>query len=145
MKTVIIKIKKLVSNAHLPAYAHLGEYGDLGADLCAIEDVELLPGEVKSIRTGIAVEFPPGFGAIVSDRSSLALRGFTTLAGIIDPGYHGEIKVVATNLGSRPLRVTAADRIAQLIILEKTEAKFIEAENMQPSDRAEGGFGSTGQ
>src|SRR5215813_13430555 len=103
MKSIIIKVKKLVREATLPTYAHQGEFGELAADLYAAEEVMLKPGEVGGIRTGIAVEFPPGFGGIVSDRSGLATRGFTTLAGVIDPGYRGELRVVAANLGSETI------------------------------------------
>ena len=78
-------------------------------------------GSTTAVATGIAMEFPPTHGALVEDRSGLAVRGVTTLAGVIDPGYRGEIRVVMTNLsasaggdqGGRPDRAVAdcgADR-----------------------------------
>ena len=56
--------------------------------------------------TGLALGLPSGFGALVEDRSGMALKGITTLAGVIDPGYRGEIKVVMTNLSSLPYTIT---------------------------------------
>ena len=89
---------KLREEAQLPRYAHTGPFGDLAADLYAAQGVVLEPAATRSIPTGIALEFPSTHGALVEDRSGLAMRGLTTLAGVIDPGYRGEIKVVVTNL-----------------------------------------------
>lgn len=143
MRKTVIKVKLLVENARVPTYAHLGAKGDLAADLYSAESFELHPHEVRSIRTGIAIEFSSGFGGLVADRSGLALGGFTTLAGVIDPGYRGEIRVVATNLGTETIRIEKGDRIAQMIVLEKIEASFKEVDDLGPSHRADAGFGST--
>lgn len=145
MKKIMINVKKLRANARLPMYGHPGEYGDLAADLYSVENIEFAPGEVRTICTGIAVEFPPGFGGIIADRSGLAARGFTTLGGIIDPGYRGEIKVVGANVGNETVLIKEQDRIAQIVIIEKIEAEFQEASELQTSSRAESGFGSTGR
>src|ERR1039458_2487367 len=115
--TVSVKVTKLDPRARLPAYAHRGPFGDLAADIAALEPAELAPGEIKALRTGLAFEFPPEFGALVEDRSGLALRGICTLAGVIDPGYRGELKIVLINLGIGVLRINAGDRIAQLRIV----------------------------
>ena len=105
---VYIKVKKLVEAAQMPRYAHMGEFGDLAADLYASADARLAAageaGSTTAVPTGIAMEFPPTHGALVEDRSGLAVRGVTTLAGVIDPGYRGEIRVVMTNLGARRWR-----------------------------------------
>ena len=61
------------------------------------------PAKSRPFRTGLAFEFPPEFGALVQDRSGLALKGICTLAGVIDPGYRGELKVVLINLGKGAL------------------------------------------
>ena len=74
-------------------------------------------GSTAAVPTGIAMEFPPTHGALVEDRSGLAVRGVTTLAGVIDPGYRGEIRVVMTNLNAAPVEIKAGDRIAQLRIV----------------------------
>lgn len=126
MKQITIKLKKLLPGALVPEYSHRGESGDLAVDLFSAVDIDFAPGEIKNIRTGIALEFPPGFGGLVADRSGLALRGFTTLAGVVDPGYRGEVKVVAANLSSSALHVKRGDRIAQLIVMEKIEVSFLE-------------------
>ncbi len=97
---VRIKALKLKAEAQLPRYAHVGAFGDLAADLYAAEAVVIEAGVTLPVSTGIALEFPATHGALVEDRSGLAVRGVTTLAGVIDPGYRGEIKVVVTNLSA---------------------------------------------
>jgi dUTP pyrophosphatase len=141
---VRIKVKKLVEEARLPRYAHVGEYGDLAADLYASEGLILEPGSTVAVPTGIAMEFPSTHGALVEDRSGLALKGVTTLAGVIDPGYRGEIRVVVTNLGAVPVEVKPGDRIAQLRIVQRIEAAFEEVAELGEATRGAGGFGSTG-
>jgi dUTP pyrophosphatase len=96
------------------------------------------------VPTGIALEFPSTHGALVEDRSGLAVRGVTTLAGVIDPGYRGEIKVVMTNLAATPVEIKAGDRIAQLRIVQRIEATFEEVEELGEAARGASGFGSTG-
>ena len=142
---VTIKVARLHPNATLPRYAHSGPFGDLAADLYAAEAVTLAARETRAVSTGLAFEFPAEFGALVQDRSGLALKGISTLAGVIDPGYRGELKVVITNLGSRPFEINAGDRIAQLRIVRRIEADFSEAESLAETQRNARGFGSTGK
>jgi dUTP pyrophosphatase len=142
---VAIKVKKLNAAAQVPRYAHVGEYGDLAADLYALAGVTLAAGSTLPVATGIAMEFPATHGALVEDRSGLAVRGVTTLAGVIDPGYRGEIKVVMTNLGQTEVEIQAGDRIAQLRIVERIEARFEVVEELGEAARGAGGFGSTGK
>ncbi len=98
------------------------------------------------MHTGIALEFPATHGALVEDRSGLALRGLTTLAGVIDPGYRGgEIKIVITNLTPEAAQIAAGDRIAQLRIVQRIEAVFEEVAELAEAPRAARGFGSTGK
>src|SRR5580700_3899052 len=141
---VRIKVKKLHQEAQMPRYAHTGVFGDLAADLYAAEVVTLEPGSTVAVRTGIAMELPSTHGALVEDRSGLAVRGVTTLAGVIDPGYRGEVKVVMTNLTERPVEIKAGDRIAQLRIVQRIEALFEEVAELGAAARGAGGFGSTG-
>jgi len=141
---VSIKVKKLHPAAQLPRYAHVGEYGDLAADLHALSTQTLQPGETVGVPTGIALEFPSTHGALVEDRSGLALRGVTTLAGVIDPGYRGEIRVVMTNLSATEQKISPGDRIAQLRIVQRIEASFDEVDELGEAKRGERGFGSTG-
>src|ERR1035437_5692629 len=146
---VAIKVKKLSAAAQAPRYAHVGEFGDLAADLYASAGAVLAAageaGSTAAGATGIALEFPPTHGALVEDRSGLAVRGVTTLAGVIDPGYRGEIRVVMTNLSAAPVEIKAGERIAQLRIVERIEASFEEVAELGEAARGAGGFGSTGK
>jgi dUTP pyrophosphatase len=141
---VPIKVRRLHAAATLPRYAHIGAWGDLAADLYAAVATTLAPGETLPVSTGVALEFPSEYGALVEDRSGLAVRGLTTLAGVIDPGYRGEIKVVLTNLGHTPIEIRVGDRIAQLRLVQRIEARFEEASELEDAPRGTGGFGSTG-
>jgi dUTP pyrophosphatase len=140
-----IKVNKLTAAARVPRYAHVGEFGDLAADVYASVAMVLAAGETAAVPTGIAMEFPSTHGALVEDRSGLAVRGVTTLAGVIDPGYRGELKVVMTNLGAGPVEIQVGDRIAQLRIVQRIEAEFEEVEELGEAARGAGGFGSTGK
>jgi dUTP pyrophosphatase len=144
-----ILVQRLLASAQLPRYAHLGEYGDLAADLFAAEPATLAPvgqpGATQLVRTGLAMELPSTHGALVEDRSGLAVRGVTTLAGVIDPGYRGELKVVMTNLSTEAQTVAPGHRIAQLRIVERIQANFEETDILEDTERGEGGFGSTGR
>jgi len=144
-----ILVQRLLASAQLPRYAHLGEYGDLAADLFAAEPATLAPightGATQLVRTGLAMELPSTHGALVEDRSGLAVRGVTTLAGVIDPGYRGELKVVMTNLSTEAQAIAPGHRIAQLRIVERIQASFEETDVLEDTERGEGGFGSTGR
>ena len=143
-----ILVQRLLDAAQMPRYAHAGAYGDLAADLFAAEAVVLSPlgkpGSTQAVRTGLAMELPSTHGALVEDRSGLAMRGVTTLAGVIDPGYRGELKIVLTNLSSEPQTVAPGHRIAQLRIVERIQATFEETNMLAETPRGAGGFGSTG-
>jgi dUTP pyrophosphatase len=102
------------------------------------------PGATVAVPTGIAIEFPSTHGALVEDRSGLALKGITTLAGVIDPGYRGEVRIVVTNLGPTSFEVKPGDRIAQLRIVQRIEAEFEEVAELGEARRGAEGFGSTG-
>jgi dUTP pyrophosphatase len=142
---VRIKVMKLRAEAQLPRYAHTGPFGDLAADLYALVGATLAAGGTGAVETGVAMEFPSTHGALVEDRSGLAMRGVTTLAGVIDPGYRGEIKVVMTNLSAAAVEIKAGDRIAQLRIVRRIEAEFEEVSELVEASRGAKGFGSTGR
>ena len=142
--TVKVKVAKLHAAALLPNYAHRGPFGDLAADVSALEPAELAPGDIQALRTGLTFGFPPEYGALVEDRSGLALKGICTLAGVIDPGYRGELQVVLINLGKELFRIKAGDRIAQLRIVRRVEVEFTEVDSVSSTERNVRGFGSTG-
>ena len=141
-----IRIRRLHPEAELPTYAH-GPEEDAGMDLKALEDVELRPNEPALVRTGLAIELPPGYEAQLRPRSGLALRHAITLPNApatIDPGYRGEIRVILLNQGLAPYLVHKGDRIAQMVIA-RYEAIEWEEGALNDSTRGEGGFGSSGK
>lgn len=120
-----------------------------GADLKAHIPgyISVAPGERVLIPTGLRMEIPPGWEAQVRPRSGLALKtGITVLnsPGTIDSDYRGELKVVLINLGSEKAGISPGERIAQLVIAPAARAVFERREELSPTDRGSGGFGSTG-
>ncbi len=102
------------------------------------------PVQSRRCVPDLAFEFPPEFGALVEDRSGLALKGICTLAGVIDPGYRGELKVVLVNLGKEAFFIKRGDRIAQLRMVRRVEGQFTEVDFVSATERDVRGFGSTG-
>lgn len=101
------------------------------------------------VRTGIAVEArdprtDTALGLLVRDRSSMAARGLATTGGVIDAGYRGEILIVMTNLGDRPVELKAGEKIAQMVPVPVLTGPVEEVEALEESERAAKGFGSTG-
>lgn len=129
----------------LPAYARPG---DAGADLHAVEDVLLGPGQRALVGTGVAVELPTGTVGLVHPRSGMAARhgiGIVNAPGTVDAGYRGEIKVCLINHDTeRSYQVRRGDRIAQLVVQPVLRAVFAEVEQLSASERGSGGHGSTG-
>jgi dUTP pyrophosphatase len=126
--------------------------GAAGLDLCAClgpgERVSVDPGARVLVATGLAIAIPRGFEGQVRPRSGLAWRcGLTVLnaPGTIDADYRGELKVLLVNLGHEAVSIEHADRIAQLVIAPVIDAACEWAESLAPTERGEGGFGSTGQ
>ncbi len=135
-------VKKLFPDALVPLRAH---EGDAGVDLFSYENRVLAPGERALISTGISVAVPDGFVFLIKDRSGLAAKhGLTTLAGVVDSGYRGEVKVVLLNTGSKPYSISKGDRIAQALVLPVPDFVVEEVDDLDSSSRGEGGFGSTG-
>lgn len=139
-----LAVKRLHPDAIVPKYAHTGPFGDLAADLYSVDDTEVGAGATVLVATGLCVAFPDGYGALVEDRSGLAVRGLTTLAGVIDTGYRGELKVVLLNTTAEPVHLSKGSRVAQLRIVQRIEATFVETDDLDLTVRSAGGFGSTG-
>jgi dUTP pyrophosphatase len=141
----VTDVEVLLTGEHVPVYAHPG---DGGADLVAAETVELKPGERAMVGTGTAVALPAGYVGLIVPRSGLAARHGLTIVntpGILDAGYRGEIKVILLNTDrSEPYTITAGDRIAQLVVMPVTRARFVPVDRLPGSHRGDGGFGSTG-
>lgn len=142
-----VAVHRLDPDLPLPAYAHVG---DAGIDLIARCEVTLEPGGGRAlVPTGVAVAIPPGYAGFVQPRSGLALKhGVTCLntPGLVDSGYRGELKVLLVNTDpARPFTVERGQRIAQLVVQAVEHVRLVETEDLEPSDRGEAGFGSTGR
>lgn len=136
-------VERLSEKAILPRKAHAN---DLGYDLYAAESDQILPGETKIISTGIRILFPEKIGAKIFDRSSVATQqNLTVLAGVIDNGYRGEIKIALYNTGKFIRNINIGDRIAQMILIPIIYHDIVEGlVNVEETTRKDDGFGSTG-
>jgi dUTP pyrophosphatase len=142
---ITVPIKRLDPSVELPSYAY---EGDAGLDLRSAEDVILAPHERRLVSTGLAVAIPEGYAGFVQPRSGLALREGLSMAntpGLIDAHYRGELKVCAVNLDdSTPIHITRGERIAQLVIQRVPVVQLLEVDELDETDRGQGGFGSSG-
>lgn len=139
-----IHFVKLHPQARVPSRANTN---DAGADLYAVEDVSITPLGRELVKTGIALSMPDSIYGRIAPRSGLALKhGLDVLAGVIDPGYRGEIGVVLYNTDQNsPFNIKAGDRIAQIIFETFHTVTFEETYNLNDSSRSDGGFGSSGK
>jgi len=140
-----VPVQQLDAALPLPAYAR---DGDAGLDLYAADTVTLAPGARALVPTGIALAIPPGYAGLVLPRSGLALRHGVTILntpGLIDAGYRGEVKALLINHGPEPVTLNRGDRIAQLVVQRVEQAELVVVEDLGPSPRGTGGFGSTGR
>jgi dUTP pyrophosphatase len=106
----------------------------------------LLPGARALVPAGFSLAIPPGYEVQVRPRSGLALRhGVTVLnsPGTIDADYRGPVGILVANLGQEPFTVARGDRIAQLVVARVERVVFEERGDLEPTERAQGGFGST--
>ncbi len=135
-----VKIKKLHVDAVIPAYA---KDGDAGMDLTAV-DVEADGGTI-TYKTGIAVEIPRWHVGLLFPRSSVYKTGqrLTNCVGVIDSGYRGEIMMKFT-LSPWQREYNIGDRVGQLIIMPYPKVDFTEVDELTPTERNTGGYGSTG-
>jgi dUTP pyrophosphatase len=120
-----------------------------GADLKAAikEELVLEPGASLLVPTGLRFAIPPGYEIQVRPRSGLALKhGVTVLntPGTIDADYRGEVGVILINHGKKPFVITPGMRIAQMVVAQVCQARFIKVETLTATERGEGGFGHTG-
>ena len=136
-----MNFKRLLHNAVLPMRQH---DTDAGYDLTSIENAVV--GSNTVVSTGVSVEIPPGHVGLIWDRSGLAAKhGITVLAGVVDSGYRGEVKVVLSCTQSDAKAISAGERIAQLLVVPcvMEESKWVD--EFAETDRGGNGFGSTGQ
>ena len=132
----------------LPQYQSAQAAGlDLVAAVPADAPVVIAPGRHSLIPTGVAVALPPGYEGQVRPRSGLAVRhGVTVLntPGTVDADYRGELQIALVNLGTEPFTVQRGMRIAQMIVAPVERVVLVEVESLNTTQRATGGFGSTG-
>jgi dUTP pyrophosphatase len=141
---VPVKILPHGEGLALPVYA---TDGAAGMDVVSAEDVTLAPGGRHAVATGLAMAIPPGFEIQVRPRSGLALKhgiSVPNAPGTIDSDYRGELKVILINHGAQPFEILRGDRVAQLVLAPVTRAAWLTVEELESTERGEGGFGSTG-
>ena len=139
-----LKVKRINKEARMPQYAHAG---DAGLDLFSVDELTILPGESKLIKTGIQIELPRETEAQIRPRSGLALKNQITVLntpGTIDEGYRGEIGVILINHGKKEFNVEKGMKIAQMVVKPVLTVTIKEIEELTDTTRGEGGFGSTG-
>jgi dUTP pyrophosphatase len=143
---VRLPVRRLDPAAALPTRAH---EGDAGLDLRALEAATLPPGARAMVRTGLAVELPPGHAGLVLPRSGLAARHGIALVnapGLIDAGYRGELRVLLLNTDREAaFTVERGDRIAQLVVVAVASPEPVDVAELDASARGTGGFGSSGR
>ena len=137
-----LKVKKVQMDAKLPQYGHTG---DAGLDLFSSIDFVLEKGQVEAIPSGVKVAIPDGYVGLIWDKSGVSLKGVHRLAGVIDSGYRGEVKVVMINLSDKPFAIDKGMKIAQMLVQPITMVRVVEAEDLDNTSRGEEGFGSTGK
>lgn len=141
-----MQLKFISKSGILPSYA---TDGASGMDLRAFieEPIVLNPMERKLIPTGLFTEIPNGYEGQVRARSGLAIKygiGLVNSIGTIDSDYRGELKVPLINFGAEPFTINNGDRIAQLVIAAFERVEPILADELDKTERGEGGFGHTG-
>ncbi|ABD25037.1 deoxyuridine 5'-triphosphate nucleotidohydrolase [Novosphingobium aromaticivorans DSM 12444] len=141
-----VLVKRLPHGQDLPLPAYATE-GAAGMDVVSAEDVDLAPGGRHAVATGLSVAIPHGYEIQVRPRSGLALKHGVTVPntpGTIDSDYRGELKVIMINLGAETFSIRRGDRVAQLVVAPVTRGSWVEVDELDATQRGEGGFGSTG-
>ena len=142
----IILPMTIEENANEPTYAHPS---DAGADLAAAETVTLAPHSLgNKIKTGVHIALPEGWVAYVVPRSSIGLKTPLRLSnsiGVIDSSYRGDVSILYDNVSDSEYTINAGDRIAQLLVAPCYHFQAQVVEQLDVTDRNEGGFGSSGK
>ena len=137
-----VQIKKLSATAILPNYAHSN---DAGMDIYANEAVSIKAGQRTLVGTGITLAIPDGYVGLIWDKSGMAVKnGITTLAGVIDAGYRGEVKIALYNTSSETYEIEAGHKIAQMLVQTIHQPILKEVDQLMVTKRGTDGFGSTG-
>lgn len=139
-----VRFKKIHPDAVAPTKAHPT---DAGFDLTAVSVSEDRIRNIVTYGTGLAVEIPEGYVGLLFPRSSVykVQLSLANSVGVIDSGYRGEVMFKYRIVQPHIRRFSVGERVGQMIILPYPEIAFTEAQSLEESERAEGGFGSTGQ
>ena len=134
--------KLLYDSAKSPTKGHMN---DAGWDLYAFETISIPAGATVLVSTGVAIAIPKEHVALIWDRSSMGVKGVHRHAGVIDSGYRGDVKVCLHNTTKEPYHIDRGDRIAQMLI--QKAPNFIQhvVQELDSTNRGDGGFGSTGK
>ena len=132
---------KLDPGAYMPTRGHMT---DAGLDLYSPVDLWLHPGEHKMIDTGVHIEIPEGYVGMITSKSGLMSQGITS-RGTIDRGYTGSIKAVLYNHGQEGFKIRKGYKITQLVIVPCITPKLEVVNELDETERGDGGFGSTGK
>tara|TARA_R100000664_G_C2758180_1_gene146879 strand:- start:288 stop:707 length:420 start_codon:yes stop_codon:yes gene_type:complete len=139
----MVKVKLLSQSAKVPTRSNTT---DAGWDLYASKTDAIMRSCRKLVSTDIAMEIPEGCVGLIWPRSGLSVKnGIAVLAGVVDSGYRGEIKVCLLNTSESTFMIEPGDRIAQMLIQKVEDVDFAEVENLDEADRGDSGFGSTGR
>jgi dUTP pyrophosphatase len=142
-----IQLTRLPHGDGLPLPS-LATPGSAGYDLASADEGTLEPMERKLFRTGLCIAVPTGYECQLRPRSGLAFRHGVTLPNTpatIDSDYRGELAVALVNLGREAFQVTRGMRIAQMVVARVEQVAFRPVEELPPTSRGDGGFGSTGR
>ena len=137
-----LKVIRFHKDAKLPQYGHLG---DAGLDIYSVMDVVLDPMQALPVPTGVKIAIPEGYVGLIWDKSGVSLNGIHCLAGVIDSGYRGEVKIVMINLSQKPFVIAKGMKIAQMLVQPVITMEVVESNELKETTRGEGGFGSTGK
>ena len=138
-----VRIKKVHPEARLPEYAHSD---DAGMDVFALERTEVPAHGTAQVRTGLAFEIPEGYVGLCWDKSGLASKhGIKTMAGVLDPGFRGEVVLVVANLKNDTYVFEKGHKVLQVLLQKVERGEIEEAQELSGTVRGEGGFGSTGK
>ena len=143
-----VKIKKLREDAVIPHYATVGAAG-MDISYAGDEDLLIKKGERKLVPSGIALAMDTNdYVILMYARSGLSLKHGITMVngvGVIDSDYRGEIKCPMINLGDEDYVIKRGDRVGQIVFTPVAHAELVECEELDDTERADKGFGSTGK
>jgi len=138
-----VETKRFHPDAVLPKFALKT---DTAMDVFALERTILVPGNVTKVRTGVGIDVPVGYAYFIKDKSSVGSMGVTTLGGVFDAGYQGEIIAIMFNLTDQEIVFQKAQKLCQIVFMKIEQPKLVEVvEFSEMTERGVGGFGSTGR